>query len=256
MVYKAGRTQGETVYADVIEVFSSAQGEGIYLGTRQTFVRFAGCNLSCRFCDTTRQSQEHCRLETEAGSGDFETKENPLTTADLLSAVERLTPKGGVVSLTGGEPLIHAAFLEKFLPVLKDSGYRTYLETNGTLHAELQKGLKYLDCVAMDIKLPSATGEEDLFESHARFLTLAKATNVFVKAVITGNTLEKEVMQCADIVAAVDPSIPLILQPVTPVDEQTLPPSQQFLMSLQSSCSKVLRDVRIIPQCHKIVGLS
>lgn len=255
MVYRAGRTQGETLYADVIEVFSSAQGEGIYLGTRQTFIRFTGCNLACRFCDTTRQSQKHCKLETEAGSGDFEIKENPLKTPDLLCAVERLTPQGGAISLTGGEPLIHAAFLEKFLPVLKENGYRIYLETNGTLHAELQKLLKYLDYVAMDIKLPSATGEGDLFEAHARFLELAKATNVFVKTVITGSTRENEVLRCATIVAAADPNIPLILQPATPVDERILPPSQQFLLSLQATCSKVLHDVRVIPQCHKIAGI-
>ena len=38
--------------AHLVEVFSSFQGEGLYVGQRQLFIRFAGCNLRCRFCDT------------------------------------------------------------------------------------------------------------------------------------------------------------------------------------------------------------
>ncbi|MCL5059022.1 MAG: 7-carboxy-7-deazaguanine synthase QueE, partial [Actinobacteria bacterium] len=40
--------------AAVREIFSSVQGEGPYVGTRQIFIRFDGCNLSCRYCDTAR----------------------------------------------------------------------------------------------------------------------------------------------------------------------------------------------------------
>ena len=38
--------------APIIEIFSSIQGEGLLIGERQIFVRFAGCNLDCTYCDT------------------------------------------------------------------------------------------------------------------------------------------------------------------------------------------------------------
>jgi 7-carboxy-7-deazaguanine synthase len=256
MVYRSRDSRVQGLCAEVVEVFASAQGEGVYLGERQTFVRFAGCNLACRYCDTDAAiPRRSYHVELSPGSDEFEVRANPASVNDLLSVVELLTPAGGVVSLTGGEPLIHAEFLLEFAPRLKERGYRIYLETNGTLHDKLESVLPYLHTVAMDIKLPSATGEADLFHAHARFLSIARATDVFVKVVVTGETLESEVLRCADIVAAVDASIPLIIQPVTPIEGRTTAPSQPCLLDLQALCSRTVRNVRIIPQCHRIVGL-
>ena len=42
----------ETINAPIIEIFSTFQGEGSFIGKRQIFVRFAGCNLNCNYCDT------------------------------------------------------------------------------------------------------------------------------------------------------------------------------------------------------------
>lgn len=256
MINRARKDRAGSVNADVIEVFASVQGEGIYLGERQTFVRFAGCNLACLFCDTAaKETERKCRIEKEAGSGAFEVRPNPLTHQELLSVVERLTPVRGTVSLTGGEPLLHAEFLQDFIPMLKNCGYRVYLETNGTLYDELALLVSQIDVIAMDIKLPSATGEKDFFEEHAKFLEIAKSTDVFVKAIITANTLEDEIQRCAEIIASVDSNIPLILQPVTPVKPEIYKPSPQDLLRLQANCLKMVRNVRIIPQCHKMVGL-
>src|SRR6185295_14199221 len=76
------------------------------------------------------------------------------------------------VSVTGGEPLVHAAFLETLLPRLQARGLRTHLETNGTLAAALRRVIAAVDVVAMDIKLPSATGRETWAE-HREFLSVA-----------------------------------------------------------------------------------
>jgi 7-carboxy-7-deazaguanine synthase len=59
--------------ANLIEIFSAIQGEGINVGTRQIFVRFGGCDLRCHYCDSqhTWQKQPTCSIEQTPGERDF-----------------------------------------------------------------------------------------------------------------------------------------------------------------------------------------
>ena len=126
--------------AAILEVFSSIQGEGPYAGERQIFIRFAGCNLNCAYCDTTKK--RHALK---------------LAVKDIILKIRKLNKKvkHRTISLTGGEPLLHTEFLEKLLPELKSRGYKIYLETNATLPRALKRVLRYIDYVCADIKLPS-----------------------------------------------------------------------------------------------------
>lgn len=226
------------------EIFASIQGEGIYCGQSHTFVRFAGCNLACAYCDTPQSRKPRpalCRISDA-------TAPNPVSVRDVAAECNRLGRR--TVALTGGEPLLQAHFLANLMPALRDAGLLNYLETNGTLYKHLARVAKYADCIAMDIKLPSATGQDAQWEAHARFLEIALGTEVFVKAVVTNSASEDEVRRCATIVAGVDRRTPLVLQPAAGDS-----PTGERLVELQSIALELLDDVRVIQQYHKVLGL-
>lgn len=102
----------------ISEIFYSIQGEGAFAGTPAVFVRLAGCNLSCDFCDT-----------------DYSLK----FLAEPAEIVRRVQNAGGacpMVILTGGEPLAQAQTPE-LIAALRAAGKRVHIESNGTVYAPL-----------------------------------------------------------------------------------------------------------------------
>jgi 7-carboxy-7-deazaguanine synthase len=100
------------------EIFYSIQGEGAHTGTPAVFVRLAGCNLACDFCDT-----------------DYSLK----FFASVDEIVQRVRDLGGdcpTVILTGGEPLAQRETLD-LIGALRHGGRRVHIESNGTIHTNL-----------------------------------------------------------------------------------------------------------------------
>lgn len=251
--------------ARLIEVFSAIQGEGLNVGTRQIFIRFALCDLRCQFCDSahTWNVPPTCRIERSPGLRDFETHSNPVSLAVLLESVERQNLPGlhDSISITGGEPLLHAPFLVEFLPQLRRStGLPIYLETGGHRPQELAMILPYLDSVGMDLKLPSVSGE-NRWQEHAEFLKLCHqaSVEVFVKIIISSRTCPAELERSAKLVAALSPEIPVFLQPVTPLDTPqqlesvVLSPTPAQVLAWQAQMKRSLKQVRVVPQTHKML---
>jgi len=243
------------------EIFASIQGEGPWIGERHIFVRFLGCNLRCRFCDTpaavrqTEGGQEGnvCRVQTGIESSAFAEVRNPISEKELTEICSRLTisgPSRPTISLTGGEPLLHASFLAEWLPQVKKS-YRIYLETNGIQFNALRDLYDMIDVVSMDIKLPSATGLDPMWEEHRRFLIACSGKAHFVKTVVTNDTTMSDLMTAAGILAECDESVPFVVQPAG----GPLAPGPQQLIDIQNAALRILRDVRVIPQAHKILNV-
>ena len=160
--------------ARIVEIFSSIQGEGIHLGERQVFVRFGGCNLHCDYCD--------------------EPDTIPIPSGELWSAQKIRTrilsfKKDNPVSIawTGGEPLLHSAFLEPMRRWAHAKGFKNYLETNGTLTAALKRLAPLCDTISADLKLPSATGRQTWAE-HREFLRVAPEKTFAKVALTRGST--------------------------------------------------------------------
>lgn len=223
--------------ARITEIFSSIQGEGIYLGAKQIFVRFSGCNTDCAYCDEKRKLSR-----------------TNVSAEQLLDKIEKLDKIYGPhhsVSLTGGEPLIHSEFLRSLMPELKKKGFRIYLETNGTMPEALEGLLKYPDIIAMDIKLPSSTKNGAFWQEHKRFLKMSKA-KAFVKVVVTKNTDKSDLQKAVNIVKRIDPAITFVLQPAS--GNGFLQDGFKGLAEFANLASRTLKDVRVIPQIHKIMG--
>ena len=229
--------------AKILEIFSSMQGEGLFVGAKQIFVRFAQCNMTCAYCDTnlSRASKD-------------------ITVKGLVNSITALDKKKGAhhsVSLTGGEPLLHAEFLEALLPELKDLGFKIYLETNGTLPDKLASIIDFVDIIAMDIKLPSATGMKPLWREHKKFLECAvkNGKKVFVKMVVASGTDRNELAVAAKLIENVDREIPVCVQPVTPAPESTRFVSVKKMRECRSYLEGTLKYVRVVPQMHKLLNI-
>jgi 7-carboxy-7-deazaguanine synthase len=243
---------------EVTEIFSSIQGEGLLAGRRQVFIRFRGCNLSCVYCDTNlEQHADICHLESTPGRRDFVDIPAPISmnrVVDLLERWEKGWPSAHhSISLTGGEPLLQVELLQGWLPHLR-SILPILLETNGVLHSALYSVIRHIDYISMDIKLPSSSGEESLWEHHKEFLETAAGSDLFVKVVVNDSTQGWEIIRACEMVAAISPVIPFVIQPETKGD-LSVGISPIVLIELQEMASGILKDVRIIPQMHRFIGL-
>ena len=245
------------IEAPLIEVFSSLQGEGVLIGARQVFVRFAECNLACAYCDTPFQPGPTCRIEKTPGSAEFSSHENPVDLNNITRLVSEWQHDCNAthhsIVLTGGEPLLHAGVLKDWLPEIR-ALLPVFLETNGTLVAELEMVLPLVEMVSMDIKGSSTTGVTTPWAVHARFMELAKERLCQVKLVVDATTPDEEVLQAAALVRQQAPQTPLILQPRTLATGPAL--SGRALLRLQQIAAEKHHDVRVIPQIHPFLGVA
>ena len=99
----------------IIEIYKSLQGESSYAGLPCVFVRLAGCNLRCTWCDSEYTFKGGSRMAQE----------------QIETEVARLLPNKGLVEITGGEPMLQEREAVPLMASLLASGYTVLLETSG-----------------------------------------------------------------------------------------------------------------------------
>ena len=197
----------------IVEVFASVQGEGLRQGEPTLFVRLAGCNLRCLFCDTKR-ARHGGRVET------------PARVIRLLKAIRRGFPAAWVC-LTGGEPLLQD--LSGLMPGLHACGFKVQVETNGTLFQPVS-----FDWITLSPKPPA-------YSYQPRWRRPAKEVKLVVSRDLTWAVVER-------LRGEFPPGTPILLQPQSNRKDSR----DKALRLLRRSMKAGLPNLRLTLQLHKI----
>lgn len=127
----------------IIEIYKSLQGESTHAGLPCVFVRLMGCNLRCLWCDSEYTFTGGVRMASD----------------DVMIEVARLSPNGGLVEITGGEPMLQEREVIPLMRRLLDAGYKVLLETSGERPLA---GVPREVVKIVDVKCPHS-GEPDTF---------------------------------------------------------------------------------------------
>jgi 7-carboxy-7-deazaguanine synthase len=127
----------------ITEIYRSLQGESTHAGLPCVFVRLTGCNLRCSWCDSEFSFYGGRKMSRE----------------EIFYEVIALSPGGGLVEITGGEPMLQEKEVVPLMQQLLDGGYKVLLETSGErLLAKVPKQVIKI----VDVKCPNS-GEPDTF---------------------------------------------------------------------------------------------
>jgi 7-carboxy-7-deazaguanine synthase len=199
---------------DICETFVSIQGEGLMMGVPTLFIRTAGCNLDCSWCDTKY-----------AFGGGKETHVGEL--AEMAAGISH-------VCVTGGEPMLQKE-LPELLELLLSEGKHVVLETNGSMDVRgLPKDRNLM--ISMDIKCPSSGMSEKMLTSNIASLGEKDQLKFIISDVA-------DFEFAVDVLKEYAPKTNVIFSPVGGMD----------LRPLAEEVLRRKLDVRVLPQLHKII---
>jgi len=167
----------------ITEIYKSIQGESTHAGLPCVFVRLTGCNLRCSWCDS----------EYTFTGGQRRTLE------EVAAEVERLSPGGGLVEITGGEPLLQEREVVSLMQRLLDADYTVLLETSGERPLERvpRRVIKIVDVKCPNSGEPDTFRMENLEELNAhdevKFVLSDRADYEFARDFVKRHSLDLQV---------------------------------------------------------------
>jgi organic radical activating enzyme len=255
----------------ISEIFSSIQGEGIFVGRRHIFIRFSGCNLDCLYCDTLSSKNKDY--------GDL------LSVDEVIAKINNLiTPDLHAISFTGGEPTLYPNFINdlsseiinkinfnnelnsNFIYELNTKNkLKLLLETNGSIPENISL-LNHIDYASLDIKLPEHfnQGANNILRNELKSIEILmkKRVNIYCKLVVLPSTkfetvenimikIHDKIVNIQDKIGTID-NIPLIIQPASPINQWKK--EEKKILEFSKICGKYM-DVLTIPQVHKCLDV-
>ncbi len=198
------------------EIFYSLQGEGLWSGLPNIFIRATGCNLRCSYCDTQYAYK----------------KGKEMNINDIIREIQKYPCKH--ICITGGEPLLQDETLDLLQTLLK-MRYKICLETNGSINIKKISGKKSL-VLSLDIKCPSSDMHEKMIFNNLYNLTKKDQLKFVIKN-------RKDYDYSKSIIKKYKPRCKIFMQPLWGIDPKDL-------------ATWILKDdlnVRLGLQLHKIL---
>jgi len=177
------------------EIFYSLQGEGIWIGLPNIFIRVTGCNLRCSYCDTKYAYKQGKNIHIN----------------DIINEIHKYPCT--YICITGGEPLLQDETLD-LIEILIEKKYKICLETNGSINIEKILGKKSL-MLSVDIKCPSSHMHEKMIFNNLSYLT----NNDQLKFVIKNRN---DYDYSKSIIKKYKPICKIFFQPVWGINPKTL----------------------------------
>lgn len=200
----------------IVEIFPSIQGEGLRQGEPTIFLRLAGCNLRCPFCDTKYAWREG----------------RDMTPGEILSIIKKIRKRfpAGWICVTGGEPMLQN--LKPLVLSLKKENLKIQVETNAVLFQPLP------------VDWFTVSPKPERYAHHPGFKRRAKEVKIIVTKTLSFAALKR-------LRKEFPASIPLLLQP-----ESNAPWSAAKSLRLVNRALRIgLKNVRLSVQLHKIYKL-
>jgi 7-carboxy-7-deazaguanine synthase len=217
----------------LIELYKSVQGESSFAGVSCIFVRLAGCNLRCAWCDSEY---------TFTGG-------KPFTEDEIVAQIEALAPCK-LVEFTGGEPMLQARELLPLMQRLLDAGYTLMIETSGERPlADVPKAVHKI----VDVKCPGAGSAANSFHmpnldaltknDEVKFVLSHREDYEFARAFIAEHRLNERAGH-----VLLSPAFSKTPSPLRTIDNATLDPRTLVEWMMADGV-----DARLSLQIHKFI---
>jgi 7-carboxy-7-deazaguanine synthase len=229
----SGRAKLGSVSMQITEIYKSLQGESAYAGLPCVFVRLTGCNLRCSWCDS----------EYTFHGG------RKMTLEQVLDEVSRLSPGGGLVEITGGEPMLQEREVVPLMQEMLQRHYQILLETSG------ERPLRNVPAAVIkivDVKCPDS-GEGETFRlenldalsrhDEIKFVLASRADYEFARDFVHRHNLAERVNA-------------VLLSPAFRKDATGARDSSHCLLDPQQLAEWIIADnvpVRLGLQLHKFI---
>ena len=231
----------------LFEIFTSVEGEGILYGTKTLFVRLAGCPFTCFYCDTIESLPMDSGTEYSIGDAN-----------DLIdSKLEKNTYK---VNFTGGEPLVQSEAVLEMAKHIKSRNIPTYLESSCYDSEKFSEVLPYIDYIKIEFKTPDAKFVDSKHYSKLIKNALECLKNsvqskkvTYIKIVVSSKTELDSLKELLDKIFALiskEDISGFIIQPTYGIAE----PSLEQLLKFYDLVYPYYKEVRVVPQLHKLIG--
>jgi 7-carboxy-7-deazaguanine synthase len=209
----------------VVEKFVSINGEGRRCGQLAIFIRFAGCNLNCSYCDTTWANEKNAPYDL-------------MSSEEIYNYIKSTEVNN--ITLTGGEPLLQEGIVELLELLAKDKELHVEIETNGSVLLDTFSKEENPPSFTMDYKLPSSNMEKQMNLDNFKFLS-KNDTVKFVSGSIEDLEKAKEIIDSFALVEKTN----IYISPV--FGQISLDNIVEFMKDNK------MNDVNLQVQLHKII---